>query len=132
MKFLFMSIVIFNFLSAETFISDTTLEWQDNVENTILKKNWIDANNYCKNLTLSHSDNWRLPSIRELQSIVNIEKYKPAIADGFKHTNTSDYYWSGSSQSGDDTKAWHVYYKYGDSYYSDKSEKYYVRCIRNR
>lgn len=74
---------------------------------------------------------WRMPTVRELSSLVNSGTYNPAV-DGawFPHTR-SDRYWS-STASGLST-AWYVHFSSGavtGDYVSDKSNSYYVRAVR--
>lgn len=129
-------IIFFIGLSVVIFAQDVVIKghliWQDTQENSSVKRTWTAAVAYCDTLALDGKSDWRLPSLRELQSLTNIHKYKPAITEGIVHVNTRDFYWSNTPLSGDSTKAWHVYFKYGDSYYSEKLETYYVRCVRNR
>jgi hypothetical protein len=47
----------------------TGLMWAQNDSGTGLK--WADALAYCENLTAAGYDDWRLPSVKELQSIVD-------------------------------------------------------------
>ena len=117
---------------ADTFTDTKTgLTWQDNSASETVEKDWSDAKNYCKNLTLSGKNDWRLPSIKELQSIVNIEKYVPAIKSGFKHV-ASNGYWSASQYVSDSSYAWEVSFYNGYTYYFKQSNKNYVRCVRGR
>ena len=117
---------------ADTFTdAKTGLTWQDNSASASIEKDWSDAKSYCKNLTLSAKNDWRLPSIKELQSIVDIKKYNPAIKSGFKHV-ASYYYWSSSEYVSGSSYAWEVYFYYGSTSFNDKSDKYYVRCVRGR
>jgi len=108
------------------------LEWQDNVETKTKKMNWYEAVYYCKELSLHKRTNWRLPKLRELQSLVDIYRYSPSIKKAFKFTTSKSYYWSSTVLASNKDKAWHVFYKYGDSYYSAKTTKQSVRCVRNR
>jgi hypothetical protein len=64
--------------------SKTGLTWQDNSAVKETKMTWQDTKSYCSELNLGGYSDWRLPNIKELQSIVDIRKYKPAIKKGFK------------------------------------------------
>lgn len=40
---------------------------------------WCGALAYCENLSFAGHDDWRLPNVRELQSIVDYERFNPSI-----------------------------------------------------
>ena len=107
------------------------LEWQDNAETKTNKLNWEDAKSYCQELTLNGHSDWRLPNIKELQSIVDISRYDPAIKRGFKNATSSDY-WSSSQLVSDAKWAWEVGFKDGYTDGNSKSNEDYVRCVRLR
>jgi hypothetical protein len=106
--------------------SDTGLQWQDSSE--IAKLNWSEAIEYCEALSLGGYSDWRLPNRNELQSIVDISRYNPAIKEGFENTE-SDGYWSSSSYASDSNSAWKVNFDNGDTDYYRKSYDF-VRCVR--
>ena len=108
------------------------LEWQDNSQAKTTNLNWSEAKEYCQNLSLSGHDDWRLPSIKELQSIADVSRYNPAIKRGFTNVNTSSDYWSSSEGVSDAKYAWIVSFKYGNTNGYTKSYEYCVRCVRAR
>ena len=118
-------------LSSNT-VSLSSLEWQDNKESKKSKLNWYESASYCEKLTLNNKKDWRLPTIRELQSIVDLYQYKPSIKKQFRFTNTKSFYWSSTVSASNSDNAWHVFYKYGNSYFSQKLKKYSVRCVRKK
>ena len=129
-----MKIVIYTFLmTVAIWSSDTVvlgnLEWQDNPQAKSTQLNWSDANKYCKELNLTSKDDWRLPNIKELQSIVDINRYNPAIKSGFKNV-TSSGYWASSQSISSAKYSWNVYFKNGGTDYYSQSNEYYVRCVR--
>ena len=77
-----------------------------------------------------HSD-WRLPTIEELLTLVNYEKYDTTCdsACDLEDTSSSSY-WSSSTYVYDTDHAWLVYFSLGYSGYNLKSSYYYVRCVR--
>ena len=109
--------------------SFTGLMWQDDNRSNSVEKDWSDAKAYCQNLVHAGYDDWYLPSISELETLVDTKKQSPAIKQGFKNVSSS-FYWSSSSDVSDSHSAWYVYFKPGyiDSY--DKSDEYNVRCVR--
>jgi len=113
-------------------ISDTStaLMWQQGEPGLMT---WQAALDYCDGLTLpsgGHSD-WRLPNIKELESITDDTRYNPAIDRNFFPNAYADNYWSSTTYAGYPGDAWAVA-RQVNSYYPDfqKSHAYYVRCVR--
>ena len=75
-------------------------------------------------------NDWRIPNIRELRSIVEEQCYHPAININL-FPNTPDTYsvWSGTVHS-TWSKAWTVYFGFGDSYLELRSDSFAVRLVR--
>ena len=130
--FLIMIGVSLSFASDVFVDSKTGLTWQDNSAIKETKMTWQDAKSYCRELSLGGYSDWRLPNIKELQSIVDISRYNPAIKKGFKYVTTSDYYWSSSVYVLDTKYAWIVYFENGYAFNDSKTNKNYVRCVRGR
>ena len=110
--------------------SATHLMWQDNEDAKTVTKSWIEAIEYCESLTLAGFDDWRLPNIRELKYIADINKINPAIVTGFENI-AADYYWSSSTVMINSYSAWGVYFWYGNSAQSGKKYVNYIRCVRD-
>jgi len=108
------------------------LMWQDNSATKSTKKKWKNAKKYCKNLSLSGYSDWYLPNYDELLSIVDYDRYDPAIMPSFKNVNTSDNYWSSSVVVSSTKYAWIVYFKDGRTNRNGKTYENYVRCVRGR
>ncbi len=106
-----------------------SLLWQDNKDTIKVKKSWSDANSYCSSLSLAGFDDWRLPSIEELLSITDLNRYNPAIKSVFKNAK-SDYYWSSTANASVTSDAWYVGFHYGNADWSFKSKTNSVRCVR--
>jgi len=105
----------------------TGLMWQDNSEAKTVTKPWTGAVTYCENLTLGGYDDWRLPTRKELVSIVDYGRYYPSLDPEFLNF-ASSYYWSSTTRAG---YAWIVYYfSNGLQSTSYLSHLDYVRCVR--
>ena len=91
---------------------------------------WTNALGYCDTLNWGGHQDWRLPNAKELGSIVNERISSPAIYITVFPDRQSWYFWSSSSYTGSPSGAWRVYFNtgYGDNL--DKSNGYYVRCVR--
>jgi len=108
--------------------SKTELTWQSSPSNQ--KFNWSDAQNYCNNLNYGGQNDWRLPNIYELKSLVDYTKYNPAIATNLIDIDTGyPYYWS-SSKDIDSSLAWLVYFELGLGNWDGKSSKNLAVCVR--
>jgi len=110
--------------------SNRDLIWQDDSAVKSLKMNWEDAKTYCTNLIMEGYGDWKLPSKLELLSIVDKDRSNPSIRNGIKNI-ASDYYWSNIVFTSDNYYAWYVNFEYGNSYFHDKSNLYYVRCVQD-
>jgi len=67
--------------------SKTGLAWQDDAIGS--QMSWQSAIDYCEALTLDTYEDWRMPNINELKSIVDRSKREPAIVDGFENIGTN-------------------------------------------
>jgi len=106
------------------------LMWQ--AEDDWIKRNWQEAIEYAKNLTLDGHSGWRLPTINELISIVDYGKSNPAINNDYFPDCKSYYYWSNNKNIYNDILAWCVCFAYGSvNSYHNKNKGNYVRCVRD-
>jgi len=69
-------------------------------------KNWEEARNYCSGLNFAGHDDWRLPEIWELFSLIDGRQHNPALPAGHPFTDVGvglwDGYWSSTAFQGDD------------------------------
>ncbi|WP_028325727.1 DUF1566 domain-containing protein [Desulfatirhabdium butyrativorans] len=108
--------------------TSTGLMWQQETpDNT---KNWEQALSYCENLTLGGHTDWRLPTIKELLSLVDYSHRHPAINTAFFPGTVASYYWSSTTDAGYPYDAWVVNFDSGYVYSSYKSSRGYVRAVR--
>ena len=114
-------------------VVDTTsqLVWQDNVEVEEKTLLFSEAKEYCQSLTLDKESDWRLPTVYELQSIVDLTQYDPALQRGF-HFGRSENYWSSTLYADDKDRAWFINFKSGSVEHSRQSYDFYVRCVRDK
>jgi len=108
--------------------TNTGLMWQQGTASGTY--NWQQALSYCENLTLAEYDDWRLPNVNELQSLVDYERRYPSINTAFFPNTVSDDYWSSTTYTRAPLYALHVNFYSGMVDYYYKSNYYYVRAIR--
>ncbi len=103
---------------------DSGLLWQDNEANQVVKKDWNNAIDYCTRLKHSDFNDWRLPSKEELHGIYAKERNLHYLA--------SSRYWSSSEYTSEDSRALYVGFYDGRVSHSNKSNRLYVRCVRDQ
>jgi hypothetical protein len=114
-------------ISAATVLDpDTALVWQRAVP--AMRYGWQDALQYCKALDLD-GGGWRLPSIGELQTLVD-ESVNPAIDAAAFPMTPSEYFWSSSPVIDDATRAWTAFFTNGSTYSFAITALKNVRCVR--
>ena len=89
---------------------------------------WCDALAYCENLSFADHDDWRLPNVRELQSIVDYGRVQPSIDPVFGALPS--FYWSSTSYADYPALAWLVVFGYGHVAVDSKVYVYPVRAVR--
>jgi hypothetical protein len=91
---------------------------------------WAEAKAYCASLTLAGASDWGLPTLPELETIVDFTKPGPSIDRAAFPDTPPDRVWA-SFLSGRD-RAWLVDFIDGASYPDSRREGYLVRCVRSR
>ena len=126
-------------------------------EKSAEKMNWNDAVNYCSNLNEGGYNNWRLPNIDELRTLIEncprtetdgecgvtnsclSSKCRHACG-GYKNDSSGKYsklgdidsLWSSSSVESDNSKSvWKVSFDNGSVYSTRIGSKLYARCVRD-
>lgn len=105
----------------------TGLIWQQQDDGQT--RTWEGAIAYCEGLSLANQTDWRLPNIKELESITDDSRHDPAIDPIFTGTQLSDY-WSSTTYADNSGYAWDVYFGTGNVYSNGKGNGDYVRCVR--
>ena len=107
----------------------TNLIWQKNSMNDSLT--WEDALVKADTMLLAGYNDWRLPNIKELQSI-NIEQImNPSINTTYFTNIGINKLWSSTSLPNQTTKAWYLDTKYGVTTYQTKTSKQKVIFVRS-
>jgi Protein of unknown function (DUF1566) len=122
---------------AEHFTDNSDGTITDNVTNLIWQKSpytdsltWEDALIYADSLTLLGDTDWRLPNIKELESLNDETLTSPSLnRNVFNITGTSQY-WSSTSLPNFPTKAWYLDTRFGITTYNPKTSRLKVLCVR--
>jgi hypothetical protein len=109
---------------------ETGLEWQRASPG---KMSWQEALDYAKSLTLDGKSDWRLPTVSELETLLDRSvldhELRPIMRADVPFRDTLSY-WSCTTFEDDTKNAWILMFDgaYMLSYY--KSNVYQVRCVR--
>ncbi len=106
----------------------TGLIWQQEDNDSLYT--WENALSYCESLALAGKSDWRLPNVRELESIVDEATYHPAINTTYFPNTNSMYYWSSTANTEYGYAVWYVNFDNGRVGRDVKSLNLYVRCVR--
>ena len=104
----------------------TGLEWQIDSPG---RMTWNEAMAYADVLSLNGKDDWRLPTCREMESLLDRSVYRPLMRKEVPFRDIRSY-WSSTTFVGNNNSAWLVMFDgaYVLSYY--KTNAYYIRCVR--
>ena len=107
----------------------THLTWQRSVPTQTYT--WAAATTYCQGLSLGgFTSGWRLPTVKELQSIVDPRAYNPSIDSTAFPATPSNNFWSSSPAAGSPGNAWIVGFYDGGTDGSGTGYPGQVRCVR--
>jgi hypothetical protein len=113
----------------------TSLMWQqvDGGEMTFDK-----ATTYANDLVLGGYSDWRMPSILELNSLLNHDKNNPALNTVYFTATAAQYWWSGQKQVNDANKAWCANagggignHPVSETISAGGAKKFHVRAVRD-
>ena len=98
---------------------------------------WPDAVAACYDLSFAGYDDWRLPNLRELHSLIDYGNHTPALPADHPFTNVQGYfYWTSTTPAfyspTDAIEAWAVRLADGWVFYTLREDVYgfYVWCVR--
>jgi hypothetical protein len=113
--------------SATVYDTKTKLTWQQDVAPSTYT--WSAAQSYCTGLNLNGTG-WRLPSVKELLTVVDETRTSPAIdSAAFPNTPVAAF-WTSSPLAGDPSSAWYVSFGYGNTGTAAVTSTNQVRCVR--
>ncbi len=103
----------------------TSLHWQQ--DGTRKAINFLAATNYCENLQLGDRNNWRLPGVKELISLVDEAHYKPSAFPIFR--TVANLYWSATVNPKRPGLNWTVNFSDGHVHAFRDALDFSVRCV---
>jgi hypothetical protein len=106
----------------------TQLIWQKVTNPSALT--WEQALAYAEGLSLGASSEWRLPNIKELQSLNDETLTNPSVNTDYFSSIGVKNYWSSTSLPNQTTEAWYCNTKFGITTYDLKTNSNYVICVR--
>ena len=107
-----------------------TLEWAK--ATSVDRLAFKDAEAYCKALRTNGHDDWRLPTIQELLSLVDYTRHDPAIdITQFPDTKPTWYWSSSPGASAPADYAWLVDFDDGHSDGGHRGHPAFVRAVRS-
>jgi Protein of unknown function (DUF1566) len=106
--------------------TQTRLTWQQAFPTD--RYTWPAAKTYCEGLALDGTG-WRVPSINELQTLVD-DSTNPSIDLMAFPMTPSEYFWSSSAVVDDASRAWTTFFTNGSTYSFATTASKNVRCVR--
>jgi len=91
---------------------------------------WEAALSYTRNLSLGGKSDWRLPNVRELQSLNEVTLSKPSFDRNYFTNVLAGSYWSSTTMFQTASLAWDINVDYGIVSYSDKALTENVLAVR--
>lgn len=107
---------------------DTGIVWQQADSGETMP--WQEALDYCKALFLADNNDWRLPNIKELESLTDTTMYFPAVDETYFPGTNSLAYWASTTHAYLKSNAWLVDFIDGNVSILNKTANGYARCVR--
>ena len=105
---------------------ETHLEWQMESPGAMT---WEEALRYAGSLVFAGKNDWRLPSVFELESLLDRRRYRPVIRQEVPFQDTQSY-WSSTTFGPATRNAWIVMFDGAYVLSYSKGNAYRVRCVR--
>jgi formylglycine-generating enzyme required for sulfatase activity len=125
-------------------VPTVSTRWLDNGDGTVTDRatgrmwqqvpgvatTWEQALVTAEALSLAGHDDWRLPNVKELQSINDEAQANPSVDTSMFHGFPTGKYWSSTTQYSAATRAWYLDFQYGISSYELKTAALRMLCVR--
>jgi hypothetical protein len=93
--------------------TSTGLMWQQTASSN--KMTWEDALAYCEALNLGGHIDWRLPTVKELISLIDYSRYNPAINTNYFPDTVASFFWSSTINANSTNNAWCINFYNGST-----------------
>jgi hypothetical protein len=109
---------------------ETGLVWEKTLETK--EVSWTDARAACADKDVGGRKGWRLPSIFELASVMDLSmRTGPTLPLGHPFTNVlMDVYWSATTVAGTPNSAWLIFFDTGKVLHGFKTVTFHAWCVR--
>ena len=109
----------------------TGFVWQDNKDVAKVEKSYTEAKKYCEELDVDGFSDWRLPTLAEAYTIIDMRRERPALKNGFV-MRVDEWFWTATPFAGAPKKeAWRLSLRYGEAEPSRQDRTQHVRCVRD-
>lgn len=109
--------------------ADSKLHWQDDSAASTEQFRWEEASSHCDSLSVGGYEDWRLPTLSELRSIVDTMYSNPSIKLIFQN-GVGGYYWTSTADTTESSYLG-INFNYGSEYTSNITLLSYARCVRS-
>ena len=112
----------------------TNLVWSRKADLDGGKTSWIEALRSVARIEGENGETrspWRLPNVRELESLVSLESHSPAFSPNHMFENVRSFYWTSTTSVYEPSYAWAVYMRDGAVGVGYKAgREFYVWAVR--
>lgn len=110
----------------------TGLMWTRNANQENGPADWQQAVSGAGASTDGGFTDWRLPNRRELESLLDLGKFNPALPSAHPFTGVQpSYYWTSSTTASSEDDAWTIHFYIGFVTHDDKAGSHYVWYVRD-
>ena len=110
----------------------TGLMWSRNANQAKGPAEWEEAVSGAASCREGGFADWRLPNRRELESLLDLDRFNPALPEGHPFTEVqSSYYWTSTTTANSEDDAWVIHLYIGFVTKDDKAGTHYVWYVRS-
>jgi hypothetical protein len=107
---------------------ETGLVWEKSPSAAVVR--WVDAFTICNHKVSGTRKGWRVPTVDELNSLVDTANSYPSLPAGHPFNIQHSYYWTASSSAENSNYAWFVDFGSGNAWIDIKPNSWLIWCVR--